>query len=103
MDAAPLTGSLHSTPAAGACQQAAACKALERGMRESMPAAATCRGAGPSPAKRQDLVQQTTSRAICRRVIQCHHMAHAHLCFQVASCSVKHKLASQEEDQVKPT
>ena len=58
MDAAPLTGSLHSTPAAGACQQAAACKALERGMRESMPAAAACRGAGPSPAKRQDLVQQ---------------------------------------------
>ena len=49
VDAAPLTGYIHSAPAAGACQQAAACKALERGMRESMPAAATCRGAGALP------------------------------------------------------
>ena len=62
MDAASLTGSLHSTPAAGTCKQAAACKALERGMREGMPAAATCKGVQLSPAKQQDLVQSSLLR-----------------------------------------
>ena len=67
MDAFPVTGTVHSTPAARACEQTSACKALERGLREGMPAAAICRGVQLSPAKQQDLIVMLPS----------HHVAYA--------------------------
>ena len=54
------------------------------------------------PCKQQDLDAAITSEAICRKSMQCHHVAHAQLSFQGASCCMKQNLVPQKDHQIKP-